>query len=210
MINNVAKQIISKFQVNKFIETGAFMGDTLMIVQDWFCELYGKDFNTGPWQQGQRGRHRIYEVEINRDYLDQYIVPRHQKQINVEVVHSDSVKWLSDKIAQGEFDRDNCFFYLDAHSHGSHNPEPLKAEIQQIGKLQSPIISCDDWHVPHGNPDVYNTSQIKDLIQNRTDVVYYSSFHNFHGKWSVFIFLDRYQKELDEILDDVPLIAEPL
>jgi len=211
MINHISKDIIKLFGVNKFIETGAFMGDSLVIVQDWFIELFGQEFNTGPWKQGNRGRQRIYEVEVKKEYLDQYIIPRWQEQTNVEIAHGDSVAWLRDKIDEGEFTEDDrCFFYLDAHSHGSPNPEPLRDEIRLISQLKQPIISCDDWNVPHGNHDIYATSQIQDLIKDRTDTVWYSKYHNYHGKWSVFIFLDRNYNDVNAMVHDLPLIGEAL
>lgn len=212
MINHLAKDIISRFGIENFVETGVFMGDTMMIVQDWLCELYGDEFNTGPWEQGKPGRYRMYEIESNRDYYDKFIVPRWQKQINVECVCQDSVEWLNQAIGGAKLPAhgSRCFFYLDAHSHGSPNPEPMKDEILQIRRLIAPIICIDDWNVPTKNPDIYSTEMIRDLIKDRTDAVYYTDKHNFHGKWSVLIFFDRYSKELDEKLKGLPLIKEIL
>jgi hypothetical protein len=183
----------------------------MMIVQDWFCDLFGDEFNTGPWNQGVRGRYRMYEIETNTEYVRQFVIPRHQSQGNVEVVNCYSVAWLKKSIDGNELKVDDrCFFYLDAHSHGSPNPEPLRDEIFQIRKLRKQIISIDDWAVPGKNPDIYNTGMIRDLISDRTDAVYYSDKHNFHGKWSVYIFLDRYSAELDRMLAGLDLLKEKL
>jgi len=211
MINHVAKDIIQRFNCNKFVETGVFMGDSFLVCQDWFCELY-PSFNTGPWSQGSRGKYCIYEIESNQKYITDYIEPRVQQQINVKVICSDSVEWLKNTIDRNEFlSTDSVFFYCDAHSHGSSNPEPLCDEIIQIKRLTNkPIISIDDWKVPHGNFDIYNTDMIKHLIKDRTDCVWYSRYHNFHGKWSIFVFCDRYSTELDEKLHGLPLVKEML
>jgi len=208
MINNICKEVIRRFNVNKFIETGVFMGDTLMIVQDWFCELYGDEFNTGPWNQGQKGKYRIYEIEINKEYLDKFVYPRAQSQINTIVAHSDSVEFLTKAITNEEFsNKDKCFFYLDAHSDIS---KPLHGEIRQILHLNHQIICCDDWSVPEIHGDEYNTEMIRDLIKDRTDVVYYTRKHNYHGKYSIFVFLDYYEKELDKLLKGLDLVKEKI
>lgn len=211
MINYLAKPIIQRFKIEKFVETGVFMGDTMLIVQDWFCDMFGDEFNTGPWGQGKKGRYRMYEVEWSREYFENFIKPRHQNQINVECINSDSVAWLKSVIDSGELsNQDRCFFYLDAHAHGSPNPEPMRDEIRQVLRLRNQIICIDDWAVPGKNPDIYNTGMIWDLIKDRTDVIYYSDKHNFHGKWSCYIFIDRMSNELDELLQGLPLIKQML
>ena len=211
MINNVAYPIIQRFGVEKFIETGVYQGDTLMIVQDWFCEMFGSEFNTGPWGQGVKGKYQIYEIENNAEYCSNFIIPKAQKQINVSIINSDSVEWLKRSIDLGELKEDDkCFFFLDAHQHNSPNPEPMRDEIEQILRLKNQIICIDDWAVPGKNPDIYNTNMIRDLVKDRTDVVYYSDRHNFHGKWSIFIFLDQQSKNLQLKLVDLPLLGEYL
>jgi len=210
MINCIVEDIIKRFNINKFVETGVFMGDTLMVMQNIFCKLY-PDFNTGPWNQGVKGKYRIYEVESNEQYLNQGVRPRVQEQINVELACSDSVDWLKKAIDRNEFTQDDgCFFYLDAHGN-SNNPEPLVDEIAELKNLKNkPIISIDDWAVPGFYKDIYSTDMIRHLIKKRTDVIYYTLYHNFHGKRSCFFFLDRFSDELDEKLKGLPLIKEML
>ncbi len=212
MINHVSKDIIQRFQCNKFIETGVFTAITPMIIQDWFIEIFGESFNVGPWNQGVKGKYQIYEIECNQKYVDDYLIPNIQSQLNVNIAVSDSVEWLKNSITNNLFTiEDSCFFYLDSHQHSSQNPEPLCDEIIQLKRLQNkPIISIDDWAVPGYYKDIYSTDMIRHLIKDRTDVIYYSKYFNFHGKNSCFIFLDRYFNELNEKLKGLPLIKEML
>ena len=85
---------------------------------------------------------------------------------------------------------------------------PLRDEITQVLKLKNkPIICIDDWQTPF-HPDQYGLSMIRDLIVDRTDATYITSKHNFHGQYSVFIFVDRYSNELKEELMGLKLIKE--
>ena len=209
MINIVTEDIVKKFNINKFIETGVYQGDTLMIMQHIFCKLYGDEFNVGVQGKGIRGKNRLYEVEYHQKYIDQFLPIKAQNHINVEVACSDSVSWLKNKIDSNEFTvEDNCLFYLDAHDHQTPNSKPLREEISQVLRLKNkPIICIDDWQTPF-HKDQYNLGMIRDLIQDRTDATYITSKHNFHGQYSVFIFVDRYSFELKEILKDLKLIKE--
>ena len=212
MINNVCEDIIRIFNCNKLIETGVYQGDSFILLQSWMIKLH-QEFNQGPWNQGIKSeKYRIYEVECNKQYFDSYIIPKVQEQINVECSNSDSVIWLKTNIDNGEFDdNDSCFYFLDSHQHNSPNPEPLRDELKQLCRLKNkPIISIDDWAVPGKYQDIYNTNQIKDLIKNRTDVIYYSKYHNFHGKNSCFVFLDRYLDELKPKLVNLDLLYEKI
>jgi hypothetical protein len=223
MINHVAKDIMRRFGVEKFIETGVFMGDSMMIVQDWFCEFFGSEFNVGPWTAKNNfvdnlqsmSRYQMHEVEINQKYVDEHIIPRWQNHGNVCIYRSDSVDWLKIAIDEKLFTSDDhCFFFLDAHQHDSTNPEPLRQEVEQVLRLKNQIICIDDWEVVGGSPgkhkDIYNTSIIKDLIKDRTNCVIASDLPNFHGKWCSFIFPDRQVAELLPKLQDLPLLVEEL
>jgi hypothetical protein len=209
MINIVTEDIIKKFNINKFIETGVFQGDTFMIMQHIFCKLYGDEFNVGVQGKGARGKYRLYEVEYHQKYIDQFLSIKVQNHINVEVACAESSQWLKNKIDSNEFTNDdNCLFYLDAHYHDTSKPNPLRDEINQILRLKNkPIISIDDWQVPN-HPDQYSLDQIRDLLKDRTDATYITSKHNFHDQYSVFIFVDRYSSELKEELIGLKLIKE--
>jgi hypothetical protein len=238
MINHVSKDVMKRFDVNKFVELGILQGDTLMIVQDWFVEWYGLEFNTGPYGKNMRHRHaepipervakpRMYEVDFNAAVIANTHQMKSQGNINIEVEQSESTAWLKKKIDGGEFkSEDSVFFYLDAHDDsslpeaygGGSAPElspkkqPLRDEIWEIRKLNNkPIISIDDWTLPGGFPDirdVYYLDMIRDLIRDRTDVVFNTRDWNLHGKFSVFIFLDRREEELVEALKGLPLIMQ--
>ena len=239
MINNVSKSIMERFRVNKFVETGILQGDTLMIVQSWFIEWYGNEFNSGPWvsypaKNGSRHPQpmpqpyfaRMYEVDFNENIVEYIRDWKAQGNVNIQVDKADSTKWLQKSIDGGEFRlEDSIFFYLDAHDDsslpevlgGSSEPErspkkqPLRDEIREILKLKnSPIISADDWWVPGKQFDNYHVERIRDLIRERTDVVFYTRDPNLHGKHSIFIFIDQYEPELRDILSGLPLIKQRL
>jgi hypothetical protein len=208
MINTVTEDIIQKFNINKFIETGVYQGDSLMIMQHIFCKLYGDEFNVGVQGKGTRGKYRLYGVEYHQKYIDQFLPIRIQNHINVEIACSDSVKWLKEKIDSKEFtNEDNCLFYLDAHDHSTPNPKPLRDELTQVLRLNKPIICIDDWQTPF-HPDQYSLNMIRDLLKDRTDATYITSKHNFHGQYSVFIFPDRLSFELKDQLMGLKLIKE--
>jgi len=236
MINHVSKDVMERFKVNKFVELGILQGDTLMIVQDWFVEWYGLEFNTGPFGKVISHRHaaiptgkkppRMYEVDFNAAVIANTHQFKSQRNVNITVEQSESTAWLKKNIDAGEFTSDDSvFFYLDAHDDsslpeaisGGSAPEvspkkqPLRDEIWEILKLKNnPIISIDDWSLPNfpDVKDVYYLGMIRDLICDRTDVVYYTRDWNLHGKFSVFVFLDRKEEELRDVLKGLPLIMQ--
>jgi len=215
MINNIAKPIMRRFGVEKFVETGVFMGDTMIIVQDWFCEWFGAEFNIGPWTAGKPGhklgRYQMHEVEINGLYIAEHIAPRWQEQGNVCIYQNDSVSWLTKTFDYGLLtSEDKCFFFLDAHQHESVDPEPLRREIEQVLRLKNQIICIDDWRVPGKHNDLYSSDLIRDLIAPRADCIIETEYPNFHGKYAAFIFPDRKQEELVPKLVDLPLLVEKL
>lgn len=235
MINHVSKPIMERFKVNKFVETGILQGDTLMIVQDWFIEWFGPQFNSGPWvaipaPNGMRSQFKpephptakMYEIDFNEAVIKNTNHMKAQGNINIHVERAESTEWLKRNL--GEFGpNDSVFFYLDAHDDSSlpeaynggapveNSPkkQPLREEIETIMTLQNkPIISIDDWTIPGGYQDVYYLDYIRDLIRGRTDAIYYSQHWNLHGKFSAFIFIDRYSAELQETLKGLPLIKQ--
>ena len=180
-----------------------------MIMQHIFCKLYGDDFNVGVQGKGKRGKYRLYEVEFHQKYIDQFLPIKIQNHINVEVACANSADWLKTKIDANEFTMsDNCLFYLDAHDHQTANPKPLREEVTQVLQLKNkPIICIDDWQTPF-HQDQYCLDMIRDLLKGRTDATYITSKHNFHGQYSVFIFVDRNSEELKDTLKDLKFIKE--
>lgn len=237
MINHVSKDVMERFKVNKFVELGILQGDTLMIVQDWFVGWFGLEFNTGPYGKITTHKHapsitltgrrpKMYEIDFNAAVIANTHQMKSQGNVNIVVEQSESTAWLNKTIDAGEFTPDDSvFFYLDAHDDsslpeaisGGSAPEkspkkqPLRDEIWEILKLKNkPIISIDDWSIPNfaDVKDVYSLGMIRDLICDRTDVVYYTRDWNLHGKFSVFVFLDRKEEELREVLKGLPLIMQ--
>jgi len=195
-----------------------------MICQDWFVEWFGPKFNTGPWGAGTPGPARMYEIDFNSAVIANTNHMKAQKNVNIVVEQAESTAWLKKAIEGGEFtSTDSVFFYLDAHDDSSlpeayeggapveHSPkrQPLREEISEILKLNNkPIISIDDWRIPGGYPDVYYLDMIRDLIRDRTNVIFYSQYWNLHGKFSAFVFIDRREEELKEALKGLPLIMQ--
>ena len=234
MINHVSKPIMEIFHVNKFVETGILQGDTLMIVQDWFVEWFGPQFNSGPWASipapngtqhpspPSKCEARMYEIDFNDAVIKNVNHMKAQGNINIQVDKAESTEWLKKNIT--EFTQsDSVFFYLDAHDDSSlpeaynsgapveisPKKQPLREEISVILTLKNkPILSIDDWTVPGGYQDVYNLDLIRDLIRDRTDVIYFTQYWNLHGKFSAFVFIDRYEKELKTALNGLPLIMK--
>lgn len=212
MIINTAKDIIIKFQINKFIETGMHQGDTLDCVYNWFLDIYRGSY------PDDNSKYKIYDVDLNPDWVKKAEIKYHSGNENKNVVLScnSSEKFLRQLIDKNEFtNEDRCIFFLDAHWNSYW---PLKDEIREILKLRNkPVIIIDDFKTPNKNfgYDTYDhaldTDYIKSLINDRTDVMYYSSIPATPGNQGVgFVFIDRYQEELQQLLKDMQLFFEKL
>ena len=178
MINNVAKNVMQQFNVDRFGETGILDGGTLSVVLSWMQEL------VYPW--------RMHEIDCDPKACDLArrlaygATMRELDEVLVHCGHSPNV--LDALIYDRAFDEYQSFFYLDAHDPKGNGP--LLEEIAVISKLQMPIICIDDFEVPGESPDLYTLEMIRPLVSSRTDAVYVSS-PNFHGVHSGFVFLDR-------------------
>jgi hypothetical protein len=200
MINPIAREIIKIFNVNKFIETGILEGDTAKTVSSWFNELSVPDY-------------KIYEIDIDKNSVD-YVNSWKQSNGNVEAICKNSVEFLKESVENGLFkdENDSWFIYLDAHN-GS-DKSVLQGELSYLQSLNKNIIvSIDDWHVDDSTRkkldwvsyDIYNLNDIKNYIQDKTDVIYDTLKSNIHSKMSCFIFYGYKFQQLNNILKHLPI-----
>lgn len=209
MINRIAKEIIRLFKVNKFVETGIHHSETLGVVIKWFSELY-EDFNNNA-----NGRYTIYDMDIVKEYSEKAIKIYGKDNRIIVIGNESSEKFLKRLIDDNMIKEDDvCMFYLNAHG---YEYWPLRDEIKEILRLRKAIILIDDFYTP-GKPygyDTYNGSRldlnyIRDLINNRTDGIYYASIANRDNRGMAIIFVDYKEEELNVLLNGLPLIKEDL
>ncbi len=210
MINDIAKDIIKLCNVNKFVETGIHHGETLGTVIGWFSELYD-DFR----KKDVPGKYTIFDVDLVKEYYDKAKENYAQHNKNVSIANESSENFLKRLINEGAFtEEDNCMFYLDAHWYSYW---PLRNEIEEILKLKKAIILIDDFHTP-GRSFGYDTyhgtrlglNYIKDLIQNKTNYIYYAAIANRDNRGMGIIFLGYDDNALEVALRCLPLIKENL
>lgn len=224
MINSVAKEIIKKFNINKFIETGILDGETMAIAISWFCELYSTKFNIHAGASSY-SKYKMYEVDIDPKAVE--TAKRIARGMNNIIISCDtSCSFINKLHKNGELtSQDNCFYFLDAHPWRANREEmvkPLHEEMEAITKQQSyheiqyinetkrfynnTIISIDDWAVKGERNDLYSEEDIKQFLQGRTDVVFHSKYPTIDKKYSCFIFLDRNFKELEKAVSDIDIV----
>ncbi len=176
MIDIFCKAVIEKLNINKFIETGTFQGESVAQVSMWFSELYpqfgqiekmvisgAKGGN--PWNAhiaypvfkavSKNSKAKIYSVDCNPE-LYETAKELFSTNSNIILACRSSEQFIKELIDSGEIsDSDNCFFFLDAHQlEYSDKLEywPLHDEISQILRLNRFVIVIDDFVVP-GHPD---------------------------------------------------------
>jgi hypothetical protein len=229
MIHDIGKDIIANLQVNRFVETGTFIGETVSIVCGWMQDLdtdfgtiaervtnerLGSFFTRGmvdyPVFKNSRSsaRTRIYSIDIDTE-KQEMVKGMFSSNPNVNIINDLSDKYIKNAIDKGEFsDRDNFMFYLDAHW---GNSWPLRDEIKQVLRLKRSIIVVDDFIVPR-HPfwgfDVYKTKlcgwyYISDLFKKVKTEVFYPKKPNREGRGSVIIFVG-YQKDEIAFMNGLP------
>lgn len=223
MIHAVCKDIMINLRINKFIETGTFIGETTVTVSRWFQELH-PDFGVICGETlderlnslfNKRVIHypifknvnndsiaKIYSVDIDKE-RQSILTELFSSNQNINVIKKSSEKFLEEAIKNGLVtDKDSCFFYLDAHW-GQH--WPLREEIREILKLPKSVIAIDDFVVPwrpwHGF-DFYRTKicgwyYIRSVFKKRRDIhIFYPKKSNMDNRGSVIIFLGYCKNEL--------------
>lgn len=197
-INNIAKELITRFKINRFIETGIHKGETLEIVNNWYKELSP---TTIP-------EYHIYEVDINEDYCKKAI-EFIGNDPHVSITCMSSEKYLAELVKQFTTE-DRVLFYLDAHW---LEYWPLRDEISEVLKLKNAIFLVDDYKVPFamfGSWDRWHNSDtgteyIKDLIVERTNNIYITINPNKDGRYMAICFIDQ-----EPDLTGLALIEQPL
>lgn len=221
MINSVARGIMEIFEPEVFVETGILDGETARIVRKWFKHL------------------PLFEVDVEEACCAK-VRRLLNGDPNATVVHSDSVKFLRDNLAEFA-KKQNPFFYLDAHW-GGPPPDtasdvapdrahtvwnrgakarnsywPLRDEIAVLRELDKCILAIDDFKTPgrfyqfdRCGGNECSLEYIRDLIQDRTDCVFHAANCNVDGVGCGFMFLGYHELQLDPLLARLPLIKQPL
>jgi hypothetical protein len=220
-MHHVYRDVIAQLKINKFVETGTFVGETVAQVSGWLSELdpsFGQIIGKRPstllahydpdrtleypiFGQTQRGSTTLYSIDNDADRHRQ-LAALFADNPNIKIVQSSSQLFLQEAIGSGELrPSDRCFFYLDAHW-GEY--WPLRDEITEILKLRRAVIAIDDFVVPR-HPfygfDVYRTNvcgwyYISDLLDSVDPIVYYPNEANPLGRGNVLIFVGYEPSEL--------------
>jgi hypothetical protein len=129
---NEFASIISKFNLNIFIETGSYLGHSSDLIKSLFPKL------------------EIYSCDINNSYVE--IAKNGNDSINYEV--KDSIPFLKEKIEL--LNEKLLFIFLDAHGFGGDFP--LEEELLLIGNSTKQFILCiHDCKIPNYNNFGYDT-----------------------------------------------------
>jgi hypothetical protein len=170
MIDVSCEDILRNLAINRFVETGTDMGETVALVSRWFSEQ-APDFGrvTDSFQTGERAydkwnkpiqfprfsdcgssNHKVYSVDLDSQ-VSAKARAKFDTNPNIVIVNSSSEKFLSqllkDELPQP---KNNYFFFLDAHW-GKY--WPIRDELKVISQLPRFIIAIDDFFVP-GKSDV--------------------------------------------------------
>ena len=229
MINDLCEKIIIKFNIELFVETGTFVGETIIKVSEWF-EKIDQDFGTIVERKpnnillGYFPRRKlsypifkasiitsckkIYSIDIDAK-RQEILKGLFATNPNIEIIIDSSDAFLKKAIDTGVIPGDKkVLFYLDAHW-GKY--WPLRDEIREVLKRKQAIIVIDDFLVPyhpfHGF-DAYKTEvcgwyHVNDLFTRRKTDVFYPKDANMDKRGSVIIFVDYPDKEL-EIMKTLP------
>jgi hypothetical protein len=233
-MHHVYRDVIAQLKINKFVETGTFVGETVAQVSGWLSELdpsFGQIIGKRPstrlahydpertveypiFAETERGSTTLYSIDNDAD-RHRHLVALFADNPNIQIVQSSSQLFLQQAIETGELGADDrCFFYLDAHW-GEY--WPLRDEIREILKLKRAVIAIDDFVVPR-HPfygfDVYRTNvcgwyYIDDLFESVEPIVYYPREANPHGRGNVLIFVG-YEREELELMRELPFFQPRL
>lgn len=136
--NEIIK-LINKFNINKIVETGTYLG--------WSTKIFSTLVD------------KVDTIEINKEYFNISKINLSDKK-NVTQYNGDSPKILNTIINEKE----NLLFFLDAHW---EKYWPLKDELKVISdKKIKPVICIHDFFVPGGN--ILRKGDSFVLLKNKT------------------------------------------
>jgi len=221
MINSVARAIIEIFQSEVFVETGILDGETARIVRRWFKEL------------------PLFEVDVEKTCCDKVrrLLDGDSK---AQVVISDSVKFLRENLAVLAQKKNPFFYLdahwggPNPDSESDVAPDraqtvwnqgakarntywPLRDEISTVTGIEKCVVAIDDFKTPgkwYGfdqcGVNECSVEYIQDLIEHRTDCVFYAANCNVDGRGCGFVFPGYRENHLDCLLAGLPLIKQRL
>jgi len=207
MINEIAFDLIKRFDINKYTETGVFKGASVKIVSDWFEKL---DPNFSKLQS----KFSMYEIDLEKKYIDD-INFKYVNNPNIKAFQGNSPEVLQKLINDGYYsENDNCLFFLDAHW---NEYIPMLDELCIIKQIKNAIILLDDFKTPgtrygfckYGDIE-FDINYIRDVIKDKTDMVYYAGICNTDARGLGMVFYDRTEKEIDLFLQGLRVFKEKI
>ena len=172
MIDDYCKPLLERANINTFIETGLFMGETVATVSRWFAAQYGqfgritgyRDYGQvgpNPWNTSilyptfdsvlavdqLRVSPKVISIELNPAYVD-VATTIFADNPNIHIINGSSEEILKKLVPDLNHPEVRPFFYLDAHW---DEYWPIKDELELISQLSHYFIVIDDFQVP-GQP----------------------------------------------------------
>jgi len=192
MINNIALEIIKRFNINTLVETGIWRQNTLLLLQDWNSFELNCPVKYIGVDTDEKAVKDVEELHGKDNSL-------------IRVVWGDSRDFLKALIESGELEKSNVLFYLDAHWNYDW---PLLGELEILMGFPKSIIAIDDFYTPahpkygfdsyHGND--CGADYIKPIIIQRTNIIYYAALCNKDQRGMCIIFIGFSEKMVDDTL----------
>jgi hypothetical protein len=171
-INVVARDLIKRFTVTSYVETGLWNGESIRDVAQWFWELDEEFRNLRP------AKHKIYGVEILKEKAD-LVRSMYGPNPNCTIVCGSSDTYMAKLVSNGVLQNESVLAFLDAHKPG---PLPLRGELQALMKLRcrSLVVMIDDYYAPgkpwnydsYASGETIGTKLIADVIRPRVPTVW--------------------------------------
>lgn len=204
-ITFLIKEVLEKFEIKSFVETGIGEGSTTPVVVKAFSDLKVKDYE-------------ISEVECHLPYCEA-LRQRYKDNKRVKIYNEMSEDFLKREVATPKFSKDRTLFYLDAHAWAWNNWEgsyPVNDELRWILKLRNkPIIVIDDFQNPYllYKTGYITTEQIYPYVRDRVDSVWHCMVRNEHlaeVQCVAILFIDEDDKVVAEKLEGLPFKPQSL
>ncbi len=149
MLKRVIKTYVRKYNINVFIETGTFYGDTTWAMRKFFK--------------------KIYSIELS-EYLFRKSKERFEKFNNIEILHGDSSKVLPKVLSQIN---EPALFWLDGHYSGGvtvkgDKESPILEELEVIFSCNlEHILLIDDARLFDGTSDYPTIETLEKCILSK-------------------------------------------